>query len=62
MKSWKYKHIWNWDSLESLSQPVRKQKKQNLILTEDLEDLEPAVQPLDVFLVSEHFQFISFVF
>lgn len=44
MKSWKYKHIWSWDSLGSLSQPGRKQEEKNLILTNDLqEDLEPAV-------------------
>lgn len=60
MKSWKYKHIWNWDSLGSLSQPVRKQEKKNLVLTDDLqEDLESAVQRLHVFLVPDHVQFIS---
>lgn len=60
MKSWKYKHIWNWDALGSLSQPVRKQEKKNLVLTDDLqEDLEPAVQHLHAFLVPDHIQFTS---
>lgn len=63
MRSWEYKHIWNWDSLGSLSQPARKQEEKNLVLTDDLqEDLEPAVQQLHAFLVPGHVQFISWGF
>lgn len=52
MRSRKCKHIWNRDSLKSLSQPVRKQEeKKNLVLTNLQEDAEPAVQCLHAFLV-----------
>lgn len=67
MKSWNYKHIWSRDSLGSSSQPIRNQKKKNLVLTHGLqEDLEPAVQQIHSFMVldqdnsfHEEFNFLS---